>query len=146
MPDFLTPEQRLFVDRQRVARLATADPSAAPHVVPVCYAITGDSAYIAIDEKPKQGPAQELKRLRNIAANPQVAIVADHYDDENWSQLGWVMVRGPAEILEEGPEHYLAVVLLRERYAQYRDMNLAARPVIAIRIRNVSSWGNLNST
>ena len=66
-----------------------------PHVVPVCFAVAGDTCWIAIDEKPKQAPARGLKRLRNIAANPHVALVADRWD-EDWSRLGWVMLRGRA--------------------------------------------------
>ena len=33
--------------------------------------------------------------------------------------------------------------LLRERYAQYRVMQLSELPVIALRIERVTSWGNL---
>ena len=36
-----------------------------------------------------------MKRLRNIAENPAVALVVDRYD-EDWARLGWVMLRGPA--------------------------------------------------
>lgn len=142
MAQRLTEEQRRFLDRQRVARLATADASAAPHVVPVCYAVSGKTVYITLDEKPKRAAARSMKRLRNIAEKPQVALVADHYDDD-WSQLGWVMVRGTANILEDGGEHADAQAQLRERYPQYQSMNLAGLPVIAIRIERVASWGKL---
>ncbi len=87
--------------------------------------------YITIDEKPKRASARPLKRLRNMMDNPSVAFVADRYD-EDWRQLGWVMLRGHAEILADGPEHDRAQVLLRERYAQYRAMQLAELPVIAL--------------
>ena len=143
MADILTPEQRDFLKRQRVARLATADERGAPHVVPVCYAIAGTTAYITMDEKPKRVPARALKRLRNIAANPQVAMVADHYDDQDWTQLGWVMVRGPAEIIETGEEHATAQALLTDKYPQLAAMDLTSQPVIAVRIETVSSWGKL---
>ena len=95
--------ERAFLDGQRVARLATVDAAGVPHVVPVCFAIEGDTAYIAIDRKPKSG--KPLKRLRNIAENPHVALTADHYDDDDWTRLRWVMVRGRAELLERGDEH-----------------------------------------
>ncbi len=136
------PERR-FVESQRVARLATADRTGAPHVVPVCFALEGDALYIAIDEKPKRGPAAALKRLRNIAENPAVALVADHYD-EDWSQLGWVMLRGPAGILTVGPEQQRALALLRARYPQLRPMQIDANPVIALRVQRVTSWGRLD--
>src|SRR4051812_45883922 len=132
--------QRSFVLGQRVGRLATADASGNPHVVPVCFALADGTLYITIDEKPKQASGPPLKRLRNMMANPSVAFVADHYA-EDWTQLGWVMLRGRAEILTDGSEHDTAQALLRERYAQYRSMDLAALPVIAIRIARATSWG-----
>ena len=140
-----TPDaaERRFLDAQRVARLATADRAGAPHVVPVCFALTGDSVYITIDGKPKRGVGRDLKRLRNIAENPAVALVADRYDDRDWSRLAWVMLRGPAEVLEAGAEHDEAQALLRVRYPQYRHMALEGLPVIAVRIERTTSWGAL---
>jgi PPOX class probable F420-dependent enzyme len=138
----LTEEQRRFLESRRVARLATADAKGEPHVVPVCFVVTGDAAYITIDKKPKGDP-RALKRLRNIAANPRVALVADHWD-EDWTRLGWVMLRGSAEILEKGAEHDRAQEMLRQRYPQYRAMALAGLPVIAIRIARAASWGDLS--
>ena len=130
--------ERAFLDGQRAAHLATADAAGVPYVVPVCFAIAADSAYIAIDRKPKSG--RPLKRLRNIAENPHVALTADHYDDDDWTRLRWVMVRGRAEILENGDEHDAAQALLRAKYPQYRAMDLEPLPVIAIRIERATSW------
>jgi PPOX class probable F420-dependent enzyme len=140
MPD-LIGAARAFCDRGRVARLATADAKGVPHLVPVCYAIAGGSLYITIDEKPKRTDVP-LKRLRNIAENPQVAVTVDRWD-EDWRRLAWVMLRGPAEILLAGEEHDRAQAALRERYPQYRAMDLAPLPVIAMRIAQVSAWGDL---
>ena len=70
-------------------------------MVPVCYAVTGDSVHFTIDEKPKKQPGARLKRLSNLRANPVAALVVDRYD-EDWSRLGWVMVQGRAEVLEFG--------------------------------------------
>jgi PPOX class probable F420-dependent enzyme len=125
-----------------VAYLATADGAGIPHVVPVCFALDGSSLYVTIDQKPKRAGG-ELRRLRNIRANPSVALVADRYD-EDWSRLGWVMVRGSAEILVSGAEHDHAQALLRGRYPQYRTMNLELLPVIAVRIARMTGWGNLD--
>ena len=140
--EVLSPTEHAFVERHRVARLATADRNAGPHVVPVCFGLSGDTLYIAIDAKPKRGPPNALKRLRNIAANPQVAVVVDRYE-EDWRHLGWVMMRGPAELLTEGDEHSRAQALVRARYTQLAAMNLDGLPVIAIRIAKVTSWGDL---
>jgi PPOX class probable F420-dependent enzyme len=139
----LTEPQRRFLNRRRSGHLATADARAAPHVVPVCFAVGDDALYITIDQKPKGDP-RALKRLRNIADNPAAAFVADHYA-EDWSRLGWVMIRGRAEILENGVEHDDAQQLLRTRYRQYQMMEINDLPVIAIRIERVTSWGDLSA-
>ena len=137
----LTEPQRRFLDTPRVAHLATADAAGVPHVVPVCYAIDAATLYITVDEKPKRHDVP-LKRLRNIMTNPAVAVSVDRWD-EDWTRLAWVMLRGHADILAGGEEHDSAQVLLRARYPQYRAMDLAPLPVIALRIERVTSWGRL---
>jgi PPOX class probable F420-dependent enzyme len=138
----ISDAQRRFLDKSQVGRLATADRSGAPHVIPVCYAVAENTLYVTIDEKPKRRDVP-LRRVRNILENPRAAFVVDHYD-EDWRRLGWVMLRGPTQILESGPEHDQAQELLRARYPQYRAMNLAGLPVIALRIAHATSWGELS--
>jgi PPOX class probable F420-dependent enzyme len=137
----LSEHERRFVENRRVGHLATAEPGGMPHVVPVCFALIGDTLYITIDEKPKRRD-RPLKRVRNILDNPSAAFVVDRYD-EDWTRLGWVMLRGPAEILDSGDEHGRAQAELRTRYPQYRRMNLDGLPVIALRIARATSWGDL---
>ena len=140
----MVPErERDFLADRRVAYLATADRGAVPHVVPVCFAVAGETLYITIDEKPKRASARALKRLRNIAENSAVAVVVDRYD-EDWTQLGWVMLHGRAEILIEGTEHDAAQALLRARYPQLAAMQIARLAVIAVRIERTASWGDLS--
>lgn len=134
-----------FLAHQRIAHLATADRRAIPHVVPVCFVISASTLYITIDEKPKRQSSGTLKRLRNIAENPAVAVVIDRYD-EDWTLLGWVMLRGHAEVLTEGVEHDDAQALLRSRYSQLSTMRISQHPVIAVRIKQTTSWGNLSVT
>src|SRR5215472_4433709 len=119
----LSDGERRFLAHQRVAHLATADGRAVPHVVPVCFAVLERTLYITIDEKPKRRPGAALKRLRNIAENPAVAVIVDRYD-EDWARLGWA--------------------LLRARYPQLGAMQIAKYPVIAVRIERTTSWGNLS--
>ena len=138
----LSEHQARFLASRRVGHLATADARATPHVVPVCFVVSESALYITIDQKPKGDP-RALKRLKNISENPVAAFVADRWD-EDWARLGWVMLRGPAEILMEGAEHDRAQALLKSRYPQYEGMALADLPVIAIRIERVTSWGNLS--
>ena len=139
----VSERERRFLAQQRIAHLATADRGAVPHVVPVCFAVAGGTLYITIDEKPKRRPASALKRLKNIAENPAVAVVVDRYD-EDWTRLGWVMLHGRAAILREGQEHQHAQALLRSRYPQLAAMQIETYPVIAVRIERTRSWGDLS--
>jgi PPOX class probable F420-dependent enzyme len=138
----LSERQARFLAGRRVGHLATADARGTPHLVPVCFVVSEGALYITIDQKPK-GDARALKRLRNIIENPLAAFAADRWD-EDWTRLGWVMLRGSAEILTDGAEHDRAQELLRSRYHQYRGMELAGLPVIAIRIERATSWGDLS--
>jgi PPOX class probable F420-dependent enzyme len=139
----LTKQQRRFLAGQRVARLATADAAGRPHVVPICYALRGNTVYFTIDEKPKKRPGARLKRLANVQENPLAALVVDRYD-EDWSRLGWVMIQGRAEILRDGPEHDRAQATLCARYPQLAAMRIEHLPVVAIRIDHAASWGRLD--
>jgi PPOX class probable F420-dependent enzyme len=139
----LSSRQQRFLETRRVARLATADTRGIPHVVPVCFVIANSTLYVTIDEKPKRQTGTPLKRLRNIAENPAVAILADRYD-EDWTRLGWIMLQGRADILCGGTEHARAQALLRARYSQLGEMNIEGLPVIAVRLERVVSWGDLS--
>ena len=127
---------RQRLGRARVARLATVGPAGRPHVVPITFVLDGDRIYFAVDSKPKR--TTDLQRLRNIAANPSVAVLADDYD-EDWTSLWWVRADGEASVLGAGGEAERAVDLLAERYAQYRRARPSG-PVVAISIHRMSGW------
>jgi PPOX class probable F420-dependent enzyme len=124
----------------RVARLATVDAHGQPHLVPIVFALssnTGDTIYSAVDAKPKRSKA--LRRLANVATNPRVAVMVDHYDND-WNALWWVRADGIARILDAGsPEGRAGIALLVARYAQYRE-NPPNGPVLAIDVARWSSW------
>jgi PPOX class probable F420-dependent enzyme len=132
--------QRAFVTAARVARLATAGDGALPHVVPVCFALVGETVYIALDEKPKRVRPERLRRVRNIMANPRVQLLVDRYE-EDWGRLAFAQLSGGATLLAGGAEHAEALKLLRAKYSQYQAMNLEDRPLIRIGIEGVVSWG-----
>ena len=136
----LTRDALRFLRFARVARLATADASGQPHVIPICFVFDGKLFYSPIDEKPKRTAPGKLKRLRNIGENPQVSIVIDHYD-EDWRKLSYVLVSGKARVLLRGANHRNAVNLLRRKYSQYRSMAIDQRPMIVIRTTRATSWG-----
>ncbi len=126
--------------QSRVARLATVDDAGYPHVVPVCYATDGRAYYSPIDAKPKRTPAARLKRVRNIRANPRVALLIDHYE-EDWARLRFLMVQGRAELLDGGTEWQTARTLLEAKYPQYGAMPLPPEgPVIKIVPDHVVGW------
>ena len=137
----LTETEFSFVQAQRVARLATADLEGHPHVIPVCYAYDGTHFYIPLDEKPKTVEESKLRRVRNVVARHEASLLFDQYDDD-WSHLGYVLVHGQAGLLQPGDAlHTQALVLLRERYTQYRSMALERHSVIIITPNSVTSWG-----
>lgn len=129
-----------FARNGRVARLATVDPSGHPHLVPVCYATDGRAYYSAIDAKPKRTPPERLRRVQNIRANPRVALLIDHYE-EDWRRLRYVLVQGQAELLCQGPEYRAARELIEAKYPQYTAMPLA-EPGLMIKItpERVVAW------
>jgi PPOX class probable F420-dependent enzyme len=129
-----------FIRSARIAHLATADRSGQPHAVPICFVFDDKYFYSPIDEKPKRTAPAKLKRLRNIAENPQVSLVIDHYD-ENWGKLAYVLITGAARVMQRGQKHRRAVTLLRRKYSQYRTMAIDRRPIIVIKPQRIIVWG-----
>ncbi|MEU6581756.1 TIGR03668 family PPOX class F420-dependent oxidoreductase [Nocardia sp. NPDC046763] len=124
----------------RVARLATADTTGVPHLVPVTFAVSpADSpllVVIAIDNKPKT--TTDLRRLRNIAANRRVSVLADHYD-EDWTRLWWTRLDGAADILHGTVDRELPLGWLVAKYPQYQ-VDPPAGPIIRIAVDSVRGW------
>ncbi|SEF12820.1 TIGR03668 family PPOX class F420-dependent oxidoreductase [Jiangella alba] len=137
----LAPETcRQRMSAARVAHLATTGADGQPHLVPVTFALvtssSADRIAIAVDQKPKTTVA--LRRLRNIAENPLVSLLCDHYD-EDWTQLWWVRADGRAVVLDDGNGRDGALVALSLRYGQYRA-EPPRGPVILIEITAWSGW------
>ena len=131
-----------FIRTARVAHLATADAKGQPHVIPICFVFDGKEFFSPVDEKPKQTPPTQLKRLRNITENSKVSLVIDRYG-ENWRHLAYALVTGKARIVFRGAKHASAVKRLRAKYPQYRQMAIDERPMIVIRSERLKSWGSL---
>jgi PPOX class probable F420-dependent enzyme len=133
----LTPGQaRERLAAARVARLATVSASGQPHLIPVTFAVDGDTIYTAVDHKPKT--TTRLRRLANIAANPQVTLLADHYADD-WDQLWWARADGHAAVLTAPEDIASPVALLAARYLQYQATPPAG-PVIAVTVTTWTAW------
>ena len=91
-------EARARFAAARVARLATADAAGRPHLVPIAFAVSGDTVYSAVDAKPKRTRA--LRRLANVRENPAVSLLVDHWDEEDWGRLWWVRADGRGRVLD----------------------------------------------
>lgn len=137
----LDPDMRERATRARVARLATVRPDGRPHVVPITFALHGDTIVTAIDRKPKT--TTNLQRLRNIEAHPTVSVVIDQYDDD-WSRLWWARADGNARIVTEGSFHMQAISWLAGKYAPYRS-TLPRGPVIVVEVSRWTSWSAANA-
>ncbi|WP_035855129.1 TIGR03668 family PPOX class F420-dependent oxidoreductase [Cryptosporangium arvum] len=124
------PEARRRLTEARVVRLATADAGGVPHLVPATFAVERDTILIAVDHKPKRHT--NLRRLRNVAENPHVCVLADFYADE-WTQLWWVRADGLARVTD-GPTDALVA-----KYPQYRDRPPTG-PVLTIEVTRWSGW------
>jgi PPOX class probable F420-dependent enzyme len=131
---------RRRITRARVGHFATSD-GRTPSVVPVCFVLLGETVYQAIDAKPKSVDPAQLRRVKNVRANPRAALLIDHYV-EDWRKLWYVLLRGRARIVDAGPEQQRAIVALRKKYPQYRtSVPLAPDAlVIAIDVRRLRHW------
>lgn len=137
----LSDEARAFLDRHRVAHLATAAAGGAPHVVPLCFARVVDRLYFVADDKPKRAGPRALRRLANIAANPRVALVVDDYDDD-WTRLAYLLLELDASEVAHDAEYAEALAALRARYPQYHAMPLgrATHPMVRLVPRRWHLW------
>lgn len=132
--DFPKNPSRGDIASARVARLATHNPSGAIDLVPVTFALVGDTLVTAVDHKPKR--TTKLQRLENIRRNPDVTVLVDHYD-EAWSALWWVRLRGEAEVHDAVSGEALAA--LCDKYGQYRQQPPGG-PAIVVRVHDVLAW------
>lgn len=133
---------REFIREHRVGRFATSGADQQPLVVPICYVFDGENIYSPLDEKPKTVEGGALKRVRNIRANSRVALLIDDYS-EDWSKLVYILIKGTAKIIsptEDASEHARVVELLREKYPQYRAMQIQERPIIKIEPASFKRW------
>ena len=125
-----------------VARLATAGDDGRPHIVPVVFVLHGDTLYFAVDAKPKR--TRNLQRLKNIAANPAVSLLVDHYEDD-WTRLWWVRVDGTARVVTDEAQARRATDMLAEKYNQYGDARPEG-PVVAVHIDRITGWSYIDTT
>jgi len=132
----LDPGLRQRVTEAQVARLATVCPRGLPHIVPITFAIDGDTIVTAVDHKPKT--TTSLQRLKNVESHPVASVIIDHYDDD-WSHLWWIRADGEARIVVGGDAHEQAVSRLADKYQPYRERPPRG-PVIALTTTHWATW------
>ncbi len=124
----------------RVARLATADQYARPHVVPIVFVYEHPHLYTPIDRKPKRvDDWRLLRRVQNVVTNGRASVVIDVWD-EDWSRLRYVLLEGTADVLESGDERDRALRLLEAKYPQYGALPLGDAPVIRVTVERRVDW------
>ncbi len=125
----------------RVGHLGTTSSDGVPHVVPVCFALVGDTAYTAVDHKPKR--TTQLRRIANVEATGRACLLIDEYD-EDWSRLWWVRLDGGGRIVDEAQELAVALASLTTKYPQYAQQPPLG-PVLALEITRFSGWSAVPS-
>jgi PPOX class probable F420-dependent enzyme len=119
-----------------VGRLATVSAGGRPHIVPLCYALTGDTIYSAVDQKPKQTKA--LRRIANLRATGHASLLVDHYEDD-WDRLWWVRCDGTGRVVVDETEAVSALRQLAGKYAQYARI-APSGPVLAVDVATWRAW------
>jgi PPOX class probable F420-dependent enzyme len=155
-PILSAPEMQ-FLSAARRAILATIDRAGLPRLVPCCFSVLeradGTSPLVVhtpIDDKPKRSTdPRALGRVRDILRRQDVTLLVDRWS-EDWGRLGWLRLRGRADILEPddpavGEERVRAIGALRTKYPQYVDHALEDRPMIRISVASASRWGDLRA-
>jgi PPOX class probable F420-dependent enzyme len=131
-------DARARLESVRVATLATVGDDGRPHLVPIVFAVEGDLIHTAVDHKPKS--TRNLRRLRDIAQNPRVALLADHYS-EDWDELWWVRAEGAASVIVDADGLQHPIDALVRRYEQYRTQRPEG-PVITIQVERWTGWSS----
>jgi PPOX class probable F420-dependent enzyme len=121
-----------------VARLSTVRPDGGPHVVPIVFALVGDTVFSAVDAKPKR--STHLQRLANVRADPRCAVLVDHYEDD-WRRLWWVRADGSAEVVDAAPAEHPGIQALAQRFPQYRD-EPPSGPLLVVTVQRWTGWAS----
>src|SRR5919199_4822073 len=135
-----------FIEKARIARLATVDSRSQPHLVPVVFVFDDTYFYLPIDEKRKTVKPEKLKRIINIKKNPHVALLIDEYS-EDWTKLAFVMIQGKGTIITaeiQGNNNIRlqeAYKKLMTKYNQYQKIGLSDI-CIMIKPEKVTAWRN----
>jgi PPOX class probable F420-dependent enzyme len=133
-----TTELRRRFAASHVARLSTVRPDGGPHVVPIVFALVGDTVFSAVDAKPKRSTA--LQRLADVRSEPRCALLVDHYEDD-WRRLWWVRADGTGVVVDAPPVEHPGIQALVRRFRQYRD-EPPSGPLLVVTVQRWTGWAS----
>jgi PPOX class probable F420-dependent enzyme len=133
-----TAELRRRFAASHVARLSTVRPDGGPHVVPIVFALVGDTVFSAVDAKPKRSTA--LQRIADVRAEPRCALLVDHYEDD-WRRLWWVRADGTGAVVDAPPVGHPGIQALVRRFPQYRD-EPPSGPLLVVTVQRWTGWAS----
>ncbi len=114
--------------------LGTVDAAIGVHLVPVVFAVRGETLAVPIDRvKPKASP--RLRRITNLEQDSRASFLVDHRSSD-WAELWWVR----ADMIFIGsvdPDEWLPD--LAERYPLYTSTSSVAT-LITFTIDSLSGW------
>lgn len=105
-----------------------------PHVVPVCHVLANGKVFF--------GTGNNSQKIRNLKANPHMAVLVDLYG-EDWSAIKGTLVQGTARLLQRGPEFRKIRALLYQKYPQYPEeaaIEESDSTIVELTPARVSSW------
>jgi PPOX class probable F420-dependent enzyme len=85
-----------FLEKPLIARMATADSTGQPHVVPVWYGWDGEYIWIS--------SYSNTRKINDLRRNPKISIAIDISDEENNTRA--VIFEGQVELVES-PREFL---------------------------------------
>lgn len=118
--------------------LCTVHATRGVDAVPVLYA-ADETGHVGIPiDRVKPKTSTHLQRTRNLEADPRAALLVEHWDRTDWSQLWWVR----AELHWAGPDPGGQGTALAARLAgafpQYREQPFSS--LLVLRIVAVTGW------
>jgi PPOX class probable F420-dependent enzyme len=131
----LTKKVAQLIERERVCRVSTVNPEGMPHLVPVCSVLADGRIYF--------GSGNDARKVKNLEANPHIAVTVDLYSDD-WAHLKGVMVQGTARLIGRGPRFRKIRTLLYRKYPQYETdaaIDESDSVVVEVTPQAVFTWG-----
>ena len=110
-----TAELRERFASSPVARLSTVRPDGGPHVVPIVFALMGETVFSAVDAKPKR--STDLQRLANVRAD------------------------GAAQVVVAPPAEHPGIQALVQRFREYRD-EPPSGPLLVVTVQRWTGWAS----